>query len=418
MEATRELQQEKLRSTHQRVDSEGSEEDPDHWNIYKTQLESICQGMQYLILQDQDQPFSGVEGSVNVQSLEKSFKDLLRELKQPQTPLALESDTMDSLTSRPSAQAVNQRVLQHNSELTNFVSRLTEEKMELRNTLGRLEEEMWRYRQRGTEQQLALFQMEQELDQSRADLRVERDQKSGIAGVGTEGDRDRIQRLYGKYPRADSYRKALVYQKKYLLLLLGGFQDCEQTTLALIARMGVYPSPEDLQQGIRPRRLVTTSRSATTVMVADAVLGQEVEENHQSGIPRDGGYSRPPTSFTQRHLLNGASPYHSLGGASSGYHVNSNGVTNEISSYQSVGGVFDSYHVNRNFSVYTTPPTRDYSSKPHPTQVLEEKLSPLPFPPPQKSVTHLQHVEYSKVKVISTEIGGRSRDIVKTLLSS
>uniref|UniRef100_K1PLW5 Tripartite motif-containing protein 3 n=1 Tax=Magallana gigas TaxID=29159 RepID=K1PLW5_MAGGI len=39
MEATRELQQEKLRSTHQRVDSEGSEEDPDHWNIYKTQLE-------------------------------------------------------------------------------------------------------------------------------------------------------------------------------------------------------------------------------------------------------------------------------------------------------------------------------------------------------------------------------------------
>nr|XP_034309353.1 trichohyalin-like [Crassostrea gigas] len=36
MEATRELQQEKLRSTHQRVDSEGSEEDPDHWNIYKT----------------------------------------------------------------------------------------------------------------------------------------------------------------------------------------------------------------------------------------------------------------------------------------------------------------------------------------------------------------------------------------------
>nr|XP_034310020.1 pericentrin [Crassostrea gigas] len=140
--------------------------------------------------------------------LKLSLKDLLSELKQTQMPLALELDTMDSLTSRPSAQAVNQRVLYHNSELTNFVSRLTEEKMELRNTLGRLEEEIWRYRQRGTEQQ--------------------------------------IQRLYGKYLRADSYRKALVYQKKYLLLLLGGFHDCEQTTLALIARMGVYPSPEDL----------------------------------------------------------------------------------------------------------------------------------------------------------------------------
>uniref|UniRef100_A0A8W8MAG2 Uncharacterized protein n=1 Tax=Magallana gigas TaxID=29159 RepID=A0A8W8MAG2_MAGGI len=60
MEATRELQQEKLRSTHQRVDSEGSEDDPDHWNIYKTQLESICQSLQYLIQQHQDQLFSGM----------------------------------------------------------------------------------------------------------------------------------------------------------------------------------------------------------------------------------------------------------------------------------------------------------------------------------------------------------------------
>eukprot|EP00105_Crassostrea_gigas_P003634 XP_011416551.1 PREDICTED: A-kinase anchor protein 9-like [Crassostrea gigas] len=124
--------------------------------------------------------------------------------------------------------------------------------MELRNTLGRLEEKIWRYRQRGTEQQsghdtsenhadqenrhleacaswtkerlslqLALYQMEQEFDQCRADIRVERNRMSGITRVGTERDRDRIQRLYGKYLGADSYRKALVYQKKYLLLLLG-----------------------------------------------------------------------------------------------------------------------------------------------------------------------------------------------------
>uniref|UniRef100_A0A8W8M796 Uncharacterized protein n=1 Tax=Magallana gigas TaxID=29159 RepID=A0A8W8M796_MAGGI len=470
MEATRELQQEKLRSTHQRY---------------------------------QDQPSSGygdTGGSVNVQSLEKSLKDLLSELKQTQTPLALESDTMDGLTSRLNAQAVNQRVLHHNSELTNFVSRLTEEKMELRNTLGRLEEEIWRYRQRGAEQQenrhlearaswakerlslqLALNQMEQELDQYQADLR---------------GERDR--------------------------------------------RMGVYPSPEDLQRGTRPRRSVTTFRSAARVVVAvtrsnghdtsenhadqenrhleartswakerlslqlalnqmeqeldqcradfrverdrrsdiagvgtegardrDAVLGQEVEESHQSGIPRDGVQSTSnkvtqptltvshhsastpshartvldPSTVTLHHpsiqvfisldtvrpiclpallrdLHNGASPYHSLGGASSGYHVNSNGVTNENSPYQSVGGISDSYHVNSNFSVHTTPPTRDYSSKPHPTSENSEKSSPGPLPPTQKLVTQLQHVEFSNVKVISKEIRGRSRDIVNTLLSS
>uniref|UniRef100_A0A8W8M2P2 Uncharacterized protein n=1 Tax=Magallana gigas TaxID=29159 RepID=A0A8W8M2P2_MAGGI len=127
------------------------------------------------------------------------------------------------------------------------------------------------------------------------------------------------------------------------------------------------------------------------------------------------------SSFTQRDFLNGTSPYHSLGAASRGYNVNSNGVTNGSSPYQSVGGVFDSYYVNGNVSVHTTP-TCGITAANHTsllkTQVLEEKFSPLPLPPPQKLVTHLQHVEYSKVKVISTEIVGRSRDIVKTLLSS
>lgn len=51
-----------------------------------------------------------------------------------------------------------------------------------------------------------------------------------------------MQRLYERYLRAESYRKSLVYQKRYLLLLLGGFQECEQATLALIARMGAQPT--------------------------------------------------------------------------------------------------------------------------------------------------------------------------------
>uniref|UniRef100_K1Q7T1 A-kinase anchor protein 9 n=1 Tax=Magallana gigas TaxID=29159 RepID=K1Q7T1_MAGGI len=232
MESTRKLQQEKQRSTHQQVDSEGSEEDP-------------------------------ITGMF--------------------TKLSLRSDTVDSLTCRPSAQAVNQRVLHHNSELTNFVSRLTEEKMELRNTLGRLEEKIWRYRQRGTEQQsghdtsenhadqenrhleacaswtkerlslqLALYQMEQEFDQCRADIRVERNRMSGITRVGTERDRDRLQEGPG-------------LPEKVPALVTGGFQDCEQ---ALIARMGVYASPEELQRGTRPRRPVTAFRSASRVVVA------------------------------------------------------------------------------------------------------------------------------------------------------
>nr|XP_034310014.1 uncharacterized protein LOC105327725 isoform X2 [Crassostrea gigas] len=314
--------------------------------------------------------FCSVEGSVNVQSLEKSLKDLLSELKQTQTPLALESDTMDGLTSRLNAQAVNQRVLHHNSELTNFVSRLTEEKMELRNTLGRLEEEIWRYRQRGAEQQnghdmsenhadqenrhlearaswakerlslqLALNQMEQELDQYQADLRGERDRRSGIAGVGTEGARDRD-------------------------AVLG--QEVEESHQSGIPRDGVQSTSNKVTQPT----LTVSHHSASTPSHARTVLDPSTVTLHHPSIQVFISLDtvRPiclPALL--RDLHNGASPYHSLGGASSGYHVNSNGVTNENSPYQSVGGISDSYHVNSNFSVHTTPPTRDYSSKPHPT---------------------------------------------------
>eukprot|EP00105_Crassostrea_gigas_P003146 XP_011415900.1 PREDICTED: pericentrin [Crassostrea gigas] len=175
--------------------------------------------------------------------------------------------------------------------------------------------------------------------------------------------------------------------------------------------MGVYPSPEDLQRRARPRRPVTAFRSAARVVVTvtrmqylvrkwkratsvgSPVMGGTVDLQ-QGYAPNSNSFSPPrintqsrvngsgpfnshassplhssvhkspyslsylSSSFTQRDLLNGASPYHPLGGASSGYHVNSNGVTNGSSSYQSVGGISDSYHVNSNFSVHTTPPQR------------------------------------------------------------
>ncbi|XP_058040312.1 pericentrin isoform X2 [Ahaetulla prasina] len=78
----------------------------------------------------------------------------------------------------------------------------------------------------------------------------------------------KIQKLYRKYLRAESFRKALVYQKKYLLLLLGGFQECEQATLSLIARMGIYPSPPDLNVSETRSHFFTKFRSAVRVVIA------------------------------------------------------------------------------------------------------------------------------------------------------
>jgi len=45
-----------------------------------------------------------------------------------------------------------------------------------------------------------------------------------------------------QYRRTERHRQSLVYQKRYLLLLLAGFQDAELQTLGAIARMGAHPS--------------------------------------------------------------------------------------------------------------------------------------------------------------------------------
>lgn len=55
-----------------------------------------------------------------------------------------------------------------------------------------------------------------------------------------------------------------MYQKRYLLLLLGGFQECEQVTLSLIARMGARPSPPCSSQS----RPLGRFRAAVRVVIA------------------------------------------------------------------------------------------------------------------------------------------------------
>lgn len=84
-----------------------------------------------------------------------------------------------------------------------------------------------------------------------------------------------VQRLYERYLRAESFRKALVYQKRYLLLLLGGFQECEQATLCLIAHMGARPSPPLSSQN----RPLGRFRAAVRVVIAVSRLVKDVKSS-------------------------------------------------------------------------------------------------------------------------------------------
>lgn len=46
-----------------------------------------------------------------------------------------------------------------------------------------------------------------------------------------------LQNFYGKYLRVDSKRKALTYQKKYLLCILGGYEYCPENTVYVLSQM-------------------------------------------------------------------------------------------------------------------------------------------------------------------------------------
>lgn len=152
------------------------------------------------------------------------------------------SQQNQQMPSISSSSSLLERLLKENSELTERVTSLSQERATLKHKLTCLERQL-----RRSENELAKVTTETE--------------NRPISDVTSHG---KVQRLYERYLRAESFRKALVYQKRYLLLLLGGFQECEQATLCLIAHMGARPSPPLSSQ----RRPLRRFRAAVRVVIA------------------------------------------------------------------------------------------------------------------------------------------------------
>ncbi|XP_062295952.1 pericentrin isoform X3 [Scomber scombrus] len=153
-----------------------------------------------------------------------------------------QNQQMPSMSSSSSSSTLLEKLLNENSELTERVTSVSQERSTLKLKLACLERQL-----RRTENELAKVTTETE--------------NRPISDSTSHG---KVQRLYERYLRAESFRKALVYQKRYLLLLLGGFQECEQATLCLIAHMGARPSPQ-LSSQHRPLRRF---RAAVRVVIA------------------------------------------------------------------------------------------------------------------------------------------------------
>ncbi|KAJ8793654.1 hypothetical protein J1605_003662 [Eschrichtius robustus] len=121
----------------------------------------------------------------------------------------------------------------------------------------------------------------------------------------------KMEKLYLHYLRAESFRKALIYQKKYLLLLIGGFQDSEQETLSMIAHLGVFPSKAD-KKAVAARPF-TKFRTAVRVVIAVLRLRFLVKKWQQvdcrgalapGRAPRPGTpLATPPTGFFSARLV-------------------------------------------------------------------------------------------------------------------
>uniref|UniRef100_A0A673GSH6 A kinase (PRKA) anchor protein 9 n=1 Tax=Sinocyclocheilus rhinocerous TaxID=307959 RepID=A0A673GSH6_9TELE len=266
---------------------EGQRSEPKHMDSILSRLQLIAAKINSLTSESPDRLSGQAPDRDSLAWLHSNVQDVMSLLQHiPSAPSALPESA--ALLAGGSSSLLNERLLRQNAELTGFVSRLTEEKNNLRNQLLKLEEELRRYRQKKTtsesRQELVVFsserdswaqernRLEKSLRQAEAELsrlRAEIIRSEALRDLtAADLDNTALRRMYGKYLRAESFRKALIYQKKYLLLLLGGFQECEEATLSLIGRMGGFPAHTCLESVSRQRRGFTRFRSAARVSIA------------------------------------------------------------------------------------------------------------------------------------------------------
>ncbi|XP_014804722.1 PREDICTED: pericentrin [Calidris pugnax] len=206
-----------------------------------------------------------------------------------------------------------------------------------------------------------------------------------------ESSSPKLQRLYRKYLRAESFRKALVYQKKYLLLLLGGFQDCEQATLSLIARMGIYPSPADLQHSASRSRPFTRFRCTVRAIVAVSRLKFLVKKWNK----------------VSRKSAQGETVSRSIGGSTA------SGARTEILKEQQPQAVQLGSPPTRDTGLcHRTSSARFVSHFPRASYSSHHRLHPSPSPASEKSLVPAQDPERSlteyihRLEVIQQRLGG------------
>ena len=122
--------------------------------------------------------------------------------------------------------------------------------------------------QTGQEQERRAYQAE--LTQLQSELATIEGRLAHTVGIDsrTKEMQQRNAELTRRYMRAESFRKALVFQKKYLLMLLGEFHESEEATLAFISRLADPMPGGDPVLWRRQRRGAGRFRKAVWAIIA------------------------------------------------------------------------------------------------------------------------------------------------------
>nr|XP_037840898.1 pericentrin isoform X3 [Chlorocebus sabaeus] len=236
-------------------------------------------------------------------SNEKAVVSLLHTLEELKSDLSRPTSSQKKMAAELQLQFVDV-LLKDNVSLTKALSTVTREKLELSRAVSKLEKMLKHHLQKGcspSKSERAAWKPDETAPQSSL-RRPDPGRLPPAASEEAHPSNVKMEKLYLHYLRAESFRKALIYQKKYLLLLIGGFQDSEQETLSMIAHLGVFPSKAERKTTSRP---FTRFRTAVRVVIAVLRLRflvkkwQEVDRKGalaQGKVPRPGPRVRRPQS--------------------------------------------------------------------------------------------------------------------------
>jgi len=317
-------------------------------------------------------------------SNEKAVSSLLRTLEELKSDLSAPSSSQTKMAAELQTQLVDV-LLKDNDSLTRALRTVTQEKADLRRAVSQLEASLkQQLLKRGvwTRPDKSAWKQDRAVSQSSAG---QPDPAVPAPAAREEGNTCGVhmEKLYLHYLRAESFRKALIYQKKYLLLLIGGFQDSEQETLSMIAHLGVFPSKADKK--ITASRPFTKFRTAVRVVIAILrlrFLVKKWQEVNRKGAMVAGRAPRPAV----------------------------------------VGEGFPAPRQQPAPKTSTSPPARDVSSShagdrgPKASPCRRERSTPSPHSRSERSLTASQDPEYSlteyihHLEMIQQRLGGAPPD--------